>query len=279
MWISALRGHTSAVRRLLLHPDIDIDRKDFAGVTALWAACQDGHHEIVELLLNPMKICKEIKQGADPNLAKNDGCTPLWVAASQGNTKCIQVLIKYGADVNKPDKTQGATPLFSACQNGKKAAADLLLSSNADIDKPRTGDGTTSLMMAAHNGHKEIVDLLLKNGADTMMTNKGGLSVLGCAAMGGYHETVKLIHQFLSNIKNEQEILDFANAADRGNGWTALHLACMNGHENVIKYLINNVKVDIWKKDLQNMTAMEHAWQNGHQTVVSYLSKFKDKSE
>ncbi len=50
----------------------------------------------------------------------------------------------------------------------------------------------------------------------------------------------------------------------------------MSGHENVIKYLINIVKVDkldIFKKDYENKTGLEHAWQNGHQTIVSWLSQ------
>ncbi len=47
----------------------------------------------------------------------------------------------------------------------------------------------------------------------------------------------------------------------------------MGGHENVIKYLINIVKVDIFKKDYENKTGLEHAWQKGHQTIVSWLSQ------
>ena len=217
----------------------------------------------------------EKRQGANPNLAKHDGCTPLWIAASRGNSQCMEPLINYGADLNKPDRSQGATPLFVACQNGKKPAVDLLLAANADVNRPRSGDGTTPLMMAAHNGHSGIVDVLLKSGADPMQANTTGLNALGCAAMQGHSEIVKLAYQHLLNVKNPQEIVDFVNAGDGVNGWTPLHLACMGGHENVIKYLINVVKVDIFKKDYENKTGLEHAWQNGHQTIVSWLSQLE----
>ena len=46
----------------------------------------------------------------------------------------------------------------------------------------------------------------------------------------------------------------------------------MGGHSRVIKYLIEKVKVDIFKKDYENKTGLEHAWQNGHQNIVSWLS-------
>eukprot|EP01083_Nonionella_stella_P140836 432752_1 len=217
----------------------------------------------------------ESRKGANPNLAKHDGCTPLWIAASRGNSQCMEPLINYGADLNKPDRSQGATPLFVACQNGKKASVDLLLAANADVNRPRSGDGTTPLMMAAHNGHAGIVDVLLKSGADPMQANTTGLNALGCAAMQGHAEIVKLAYQHLLNVKNPQEIVDFVNAGDGVNGWTPLHLACMGGHETVIKYLINVVKVDIFKKDYENKTGLEHAWQNGHQTIVSWLSQLE----
>jgi len=157
----------------------------------------------------------------------------------------------------------------------KKQAVDLLLAANADVNRPRSGDGTTPLMMAAHNGHAAIVDVLLKSGADPMQANTTGLNALGCAAMQGHSEIVKLAYQHLLNVKNPQEIVDFVNAGDGVNGWTPLHLACMGGHENVIKYLINTVKVDIFKKDYENKTGLEHAWQNGHQTIVSWLSQLE----
>merc|ERR1712228_695846 len=129
----------------------------------------------------------EQRKGANPNLAKHDGCTPLWIAASRGNSQCMEPLINYGADLNKPDRSQGATPLFVACQNGKKVSVDKLL--------------------AANNGHNGIVDVLLKSGADPMQANTTGLNALGCAAMQGHDEIVKLAYQHLLNVKIRKRLL------------------------------------------------------------------------
>ncbi|ETO26423.1 hypothetical protein RFI_10714 [Reticulomyxa filosa] len=163
------------------------------------------------------------RKGADPNLAKHDGCTPLWIAASRGNHECrsissfaLYLYLQFQLTCVAQQLTmfaffffvicQGATPLFVACQNGKKEAVDLLLGARADVNKPRNGDGTTPLMMAAHNGHSDIVDVLLRSGADPMRSNSTGLNALGCAAMQGHARIVKLCYQHLCRVKTPESI-------------------------------------------------------------------------
>eukprot|EP01084_Bolivina_argentea_P039648 73260_1 len=268
LWIASLRGRVEVVKILLKQSNIKINCQDIVGVTPLWAACQNNNSKVVQLLL----INNNNK--ANVNLAKHDGCTPLWIAADRGNIECVQLLIKYNAELNTPDESQGATALFVASQNGHVNIVRKLLESNVEINRPRSGDGTTPLMMAAHNGHVEIVNELLKSGANILKVNTmSGLSVLGCAAMQGYYDVLKLLYEYLEDNKNMMEIINFVDLGDDVNGWTPLHLACMGGHKNVIKYLIEIMKVDINKKDRENKSAVEHAWQNGHQSVVNWLIK------
>merc|ERR1719206_985531 len=253
LFVSAQNGRVEVVRALLLHSDIDIDYADFRGITPLWAACQNNHSEVVELMLNPPQSLTDVsdaksnleesdvanvRKGADANLAMNNGCTSLWIAASRGSTECIALLIKYGADINKIDRSSGGTPLFVACQNGKESAGKLRLAANANVNEPRTGDGTTPLIMAAHNGHSGTVQLLLKSGADVMMTNTNGWSAFGCAAQQGHCDIVKLLHGHMVKSKSTQEIVKLVNVGD-ADGWTPLHLACQNNHPEVVELLLN----------------------------------------
>ena len=274
------------VRVLLSHPVIEIDHKDLSGVTALWAACQNNNSEVVELLLDP-----PVGVAADVNLPKLDGCTPLWVAASRGHLKCMELLIKYGADLNETTKyivapvrksrksrnqsqdTVG-TPLFVASQNGMKPAVDLLLAANADVNRPRSVDGITSLMMATHNGHSDIVDVLLKSGADPIQASTTGLNALACAAMNGHLDILKTLYDAVTKVLDSQALTDFMNDGESTGGWTPLHLACMGGHEDTVKYLVEEIKVDVHKKDLENKNALEHARQNKHQSIVSSLTEY-----
>ncbi|ETO30508.1 hypothetical protein RFI_06610 [Reticulomyxa filosa] len=219
------------------------------------------------------------RKGADPNLAKLDGCTPLWIAASRGNFGCIKHLIHYGADLNKPDRSQGATPLFVAAQNGNKEAVDLLLAAKADVNQSRNGDGTTPLMMAAHNGHTDVVDIMLRSGADPIRVNRLGLNALGCAAMQGHEIIVRLCYRHLRQVKSWESIHKFMHSGDSVNGWTPFHLACMGGHIQVIKFLIEEVGVDIFQKDNANKTGLDHAWQNDSKLAFIFLKKKKRKTK
>eukprot|EP01083_Nonionella_stella_P200920 735373_1 len=107
--MAAQEGHIEVVRVLLSHSDTDIDYQNLNGVTPLWAACQNNKTEVVELLLHPRNVVVgeqtdnkadwwdvTQKKGTNPNLAKHDGCTPLWIAASRGNSECMEPLINYG---------------------------------------------------------------------------------------------------------------------------------------------------------------------------------------
>ncbi|MHC4687433.1 MAG: ankyrin repeat domain-containing protein, partial [Planctomycetota bacterium] len=62
-----------------------------------------------------------------------------------------------------------------AAQNGYTEIVKLLLEKNADVNLKRTSDGLTALWMAAQDGHTEIVKLLLEKNADVNLkcTNGG----------------------------------------------------------------------------------------------------------
>ena len=104
-----------------------------------------------------------------------------------------------------------------------------------------------------------------------MQCNGTGLNALGCAAMQGHPKIVKEIYQHLCNVKRYNQIRAFVNQGDVVHGWTPLHLACMGGHYQVIKYLIEQCKVDVMKKDFDNISASEHAWQNGYHSIAAWL--------
>jgi uncharacterized protein len=66
-------GHLETVRCLLAHASAaaTINRRDDAGKTALWQACDRGYGDVVRVLL---------QAGADPTIADKDGITPRAIA-------------------------------------------------------------------------------------------------------------------------------------------------------------------------------------------------------
>jgi len=87
------KGHVETVRTLLEKTDIDVNHVNRLGWTALLEAIllSDGgtkHQRIVRLLLD---------HGADPNLADNDGVTPLQHAKQKGYKEIERMLLDAGA--------------------------------------------------------------------------------------------------------------------------------------------------------------------------------------
>lgn len=105
--------------------------RDRSGQTLLARACRSGD------VLEVEKWLQERPQDVDiPDYAEN---TPLQIAALEGNTEVVQLLLDAGCDIN--------------CRN---------------IDKE------TPLIDAVENGHLEVVRLLLNAGLDPRQTNAKG---------------------------------------------------------------------------------------------------------
>ena len=169
--------------------------------TALYAATENGHKAMVELLLargadvnadNPLyravsKGFSEVAEvllanKADVNLGGNNNEPPLAAAAWTGNTELVQSLIRHGADVNAQDMN-GETPLDFTADANQTNAAKILIAAKANIES-RTKVGDTPLHKAASAGNAGMVSLLLDAGASVDATNNNGATPLLLAVAG-----------------------------------------------------------------------------------------------
>lgn len=97
----------------------------------------------------------------------NDGAirtTALHGAIINGRTEVIQVLLRYGADVNKADQ-DGNRPLHISAEAGDVETVRLLANHGAQLDVHNMS-GETPLQRAATLGNVEMVEVLLQCGAD-----------------------------------------------------------------------------------------------------------------
>jgi ankyrin repeat protein len=148
------RNNLSAAERMLDTGNIDVNfRTRLTGETALGTACGLGHLEIARLLL---------ARGADPNIADSDGRTPIQMAAYDGSTAIVEILIQAGAKLDIPDEEYGYTPLAVASWKGHAATVRLLIDAGADQRIP-TKAGRTPLQLARDDGHDDVAQVLLSS--------------------------------------------------------------------------------------------------------------------
>ena len=85
------------------------------------------------------------------NCTNSDGWTPLHVAASEGHSGLVEILIDYGAAVDGRTKNF-RTPLHISCIRGNFAVIQTLLMAGADPDA-KDIDGNTPSHFCAEYGH------------------------------------------------------------------------------------------------------------------------------
>jgi hypothetical protein len=133
----------------------------------LMQLCFAGHTERVRSLL--------IQR---PNIAQADadGHQAIHLAALQGYTDIVELLIKVGADLNAITARLN-TPLILAAAGGHLAVVELLLEHDVSVNHARY-DGRTALHQAAAYGHDAILVRLLQAKANPVLETTGGQTAL-----------------------------------------------------------------------------------------------------
>lgn len=100
----------------------------------------------------------------------------LTLAAAQGRTSAVKLMLELGVAVDVPDHN-GRRALHAAAQSNAVACAEALIAAGADIDKRGTQYNATPLGFAVYHGHQAMIDYLTPLSADVF-----GLTTAGKAA-------------------------------------------------------------------------------------------------
>ena len=293
--VASRKGLIHATKTLIHWPGIDINQQGKDGYTALHRACYWGHIEISEALLN----CT----GINVNTVNGDGDTPLITASRNGHTTIVKSLLQH-ADIDNINQqwNGGYTALHWACSAGHIEIAEALLNCTGISVNSVNGYGDTPLITASQSGHTTIVKSLLQHADIDNINQQGGYgmtalhwacglvvdygdieiaeALLNCTGINvntvnGNGDTPLItasqsVHTTI--VKSLLQHADIDNINQEGKfDYTALHLACSEGHIEIAEALLNCTGINVNTVDVYGDTPLVTASHRGHTTIVKSL--------
>ncbi|MBX3709916.1 MAG: ankyrin repeat domain-containing protein [Gammaproteobacteria bacterium] len=238
------------IKKLLSQDERFTNYVDKNGKTAIMLASNEGHAEVVRMLLDA---------GADPNINVK-GFSALLMAAGKGDNEVIKVLLAKGAKIDIEDEL-GETPLIFSAVIGHIQVVRTLLENGADINHVNKR-GLSPLHYAVISGHNDIVHLLLSKGAKVDILDKKEHTPLLKAAYYGQAEAIQIL------LENGADI----NRVSK-KGMTPLTRAVQRGHIEVVKLLLKN-NADVYSSNKSGITALEIAKIHGRDDIVTLLEEY-----
>lgn len=245
--LSAECGHLAHVRELISKRGDHMNMRAWDDA-ALFRASQNGHAEVVRLLLQhslgkdvralePWRgLCKNIDIAVTvaykhPEVvrelllhgARGDACESVALsrAAAWGILETVRMLLAAGAD---PNQGWGKDALWSAAKNGHTQVVQELLQTGRVLDVNGKSDYDSPLFLAAKHGHLDIVRLLIAHGADARRL-QDDLFLLCCIT----RPRADIIAELLN-----------AGVSPNGRRGSALIMAAENGHVDVVRVLLEH---------------------------------------
>ncbi|WP_133406345.1 ankyrin repeat domain-containing protein [Parashewanella tropica] len=244
-------GNIEAVRTLLKHSS-NIDSADCVGSTALHLAADHGHSAVVALL---------IKSGATPTLCDFNGLTPLQIACTSGHLQVVETLLEHETENIDWQDSLGYTPLMHATRTGNPSIVKALLKHTKNVNLS-THHGKTALHIAIFQGSTEVIELLKSAGAEVNAKTEVGKTPLHFAARDHQFTTAKAL---LENANANADIQD-------SHGETPLMIVAKDGDIELAKLLISHT-TDINLVNHSGQSALYLAVMNGHSDIVDCLLK------
>jgi ankyrin repeat protein len=139
-----------------------------------------------------------IAQGVNVSETDENGDAPLVMAAYEGHTEILRLLLEAGADITAVDPGMKATALHAAAYAGRTDAARLLIDHGIDIDKQGPRNGYTALHDAIWQNNIETARVLVEAGANLNLESHRGETPLQFARSSRRKEITALIEQKLA---------------------------------------------------------------------------------
>lgn len=245
--VAAQRGNIEVTRLLLQRNDLDVNRRNMFGRSALMRAVEAGQGDVCEMLQ---------QAGANSNLVEDLSChgNAIHVATVNNHVAILHTLLKAGAELGKRC-ADGHTELHHAASGGYTDCVRTLLKHGALVNElNRYGD--TPLLLAAKNNHPDVVQVLLDHQADVNATCFGRQTALYVAVIRNH---VKCARKLLEAGANPNQVADMTS--------TLLIQAASMGSRAMVDLLLN-YDIDVNFMQPSHRTALSYAVENAHDVTM-----------
>ena len=248
------------------NPSINSSDIEFQGRTALHAAAEFGHLEIVKAITE--------YNLTDINPGDAHGYTPLHLAAEWGHIEVVKYLISRLEDIN-PAANDGlyhsVTPFHTAAENSQLSVVEYYLEKLPIENKNPKLNSSDDL----YNGETPLHAASAIGSLQTVMIIMNKLLICPCTL----YEICTLSAPYGGNQSEPITIPCYSTNPEDGHKYTPLHEAAYWGYLDVVQFFVESGLEEVnpaADEFYYNWTPLHLAAQNNHIKVVKYLSEKVD---
>ncbi|KGL86853.1 Ankyrin repeat and SOCS box protein 10, partial [Charadrius vociferus] len=212
--------------------------------TALHEACAAASTDCVRLLLS---------FGADPEAVSEDGYKPLHLCKSPDSLECVQQLLQHGASVNSRTEEEDDTALHVAARHGLTDHVQLLLRYGAELEAENK-EGQTPLNAGCAQPHQpqdmdrhyRVCQLLVESGASINAADRDRQHPLHLACKNANAQIVELLLARGANVN----VMNYSGNTALHNILQATAYKLEHCPELVVQALLNHGAIRVWPGSL-----------------------------